>query len=96
LGIAQQLPREEQKRARLPGFDTAIWYGFLAPKGTAPQILSLLADGLVRAGEDAGVKTQLARNGAEPLSITLDEFGAFIAEDIKKWRKVVDFAQIKN
>jgi tripartite-type tricarboxylate transporter receptor subunit TctC len=80
----------------LPGFDTAIWYGFLAPKGTSPQILKLLADGLVEAGENADVKAQLDRNGAEPLSITLDKFGAFIAEDIKKWRAVVEFAQIRN
>jgi tripartite-type tricarboxylate transporter receptor subunit TctC len=80
----------------LPGFDTSIWYGFLAPKGTPPQILKLLAEALVAAGESAEVRTQLARNGAEPLSITLDQFGAFIAEDIAKWRKVVDFAQIKG
>jgi tripartite-type tricarboxylate transporter receptor subunit TctC len=80
----------------LPGFDTAIWYGFLAPKGTPAPILKTLADALVEAGENADVKTQLARNGAEPLSITLDKFGTFIAEDIEKWRKVVDFAQIKG
>ena len=80
----------------LPGFDTSIWYGFLAPKGTPPQILKLLADALVEAGDNADMKTQLNRNGAEPLSITLDKFGAFIADDIKKWRKVVEFAQIKG
>lgn len=80
----------------LPGFDTSIWYGFLAPKGTPPQILKVLADGLVEAGNSEDVKTQLARNGAEPLSITLDQFGAFIADDIAKWRKVVEFAQIKG
>jgi tripartite-type tricarboxylate transporter receptor subunit TctC len=80
----------------LPGFDTAIWYGFLAPKGTPPQLIKLLADGLVEAGENAEVRTQLGRNGAEPLSITLENFSAFIAEDIKKWRTVVEFAQIKG
>jgi tripartite-type tricarboxylate transporter receptor subunit TctC len=80
----------------LPGFDTAIWYGFLAPKGTPPQILKMLAEGLVAVGEDSDVKTQLARNGAEPFSLTLDEFAAFIAQDIKKWRNVVEFAQIKG
>jgi tripartite-type tricarboxylate transporter receptor subunit TctC len=80
----------------LPGFDTSIWYGFLAPKGTPPQILKQLADALVEAGDNADTQTQLSRNGAEPLSITLDKFQAFIADDIKKWRTVVDFAQIKN
>ncbi len=80
----------------LPGFDTSIWYGFLAPKGTPPQILKLLADAVVEAGDSADIKAQLARNGAEPLTITLDKFGAFITEDIAKWRKVVEFAQIKG
>lgn len=80
----------------LPGFDTAIWYGFLAPKGTPPTILKLLADALVEAGGTADVHAQLARNGAEPFSITLDAFGAFIRDDIQKWRKIVEFAGIKN
>ena len=53
-------------------------------------------DALVEAGNSEDVKTQLARNGAQPLSITLDQFGTFIADDIAKWRKVVDFAQIKG
>lgn len=80
----------------LPGFDTAIWYGFLAPKGTPPAIAKQLADALVEAGNAADVKTQLARSGAEPLSITLDKFGAFIASDIAKWRKVAEFAKLQN
>jgi tripartite-type tricarboxylate transporter receptor subunit TctC len=80
----------------LPGFDTAIWYGFLAPKGTSPAILKVLADALVEAGDAADVKTQLARNGAEPFSIALDRFGEFIQTDIKKWQRVVEFAGIKG
>jgi tripartite-type tricarboxylate transporter receptor subunit TctC len=80
----------------LQGFDTAIWYGFLAPKGTPAAVLKVLADALVEAGTAADVKTQLSRNGAEALSITLDTFGAFIQDDIKKWRQVVEFAGIKG
>jgi tripartite-type tricarboxylate transporter receptor subunit TctC len=80
----------------LPGFDTAIWYGFMAPKGTPPAVLKLLADALVEVGATADVRTQLARNGGEPFSLTLDAFGAFIRDDIQKWRKVVEFAGIKN
>jgi tripartite-type tricarboxylate transporter receptor subunit TctC len=56
----------------------------------------LLADALVEAGGTADVHAQLARNGAEPFSITLDAFGAFIRDDIQKWRKIVEFAGIKN
>jgi tripartite-type tricarboxylate transporter receptor subunit TctC len=80
----------------LAGFDTAIWYGFLAPRGTPMEIRKKLADALVEAGEAADTQTQLKRNGAERLSITLDKFAAFIQDDIEKWRKVVEFAGIKN
>ena len=78
----------------LAGFDTAIWYGFLAPKGTPPAILKLIADGLVEAGGAAEIKTQLSNNAADPLSVTLDAFGSFIRADIKKWQKAVEFAGI--
>lgn len=80
----------------LAGFDTSIWYGFLAPRGTSPEILKRIADALVETGEMADVQAQLQRNGAERLSITLDKFGAFIHLDIEKWRKVVQFAGIKD
>jgi tripartite-type tricarboxylate transporter receptor subunit TctC len=78
----------------LPGFDTAIWYGFVAPKGTPPAILKVLADALVEAGQSADIKAQLANNGAEPFVTTLDAFGTFIRDDIAKWRKVVEFAGV--
>ncbi len=42
------------------------------------------------------VEALLKRSGAERLSITLDKFGAFVHHDIEKWRKVVEFAGIKD
>ncbi len=80
----------------LAGFDTSIWYGFLAPRGTPPDILKRIADALVETEGMADVQAQLQRSGAERLSITLDKFGAFIHHDIEKWKKVVEFAGIKD
>jgi tripartite-type tricarboxylate transporter receptor subunit TctC len=80
----------------LAGFDTSIWYGFLAPRGTAPDILKRIADALVETEGMADVQAQLQRSGAERLSITLEKFGAFIHHDIDKWKKVVEFAGIKD
>jgi tripartite-type tricarboxylate transporter receptor subunit TctC len=31
----------------LAGFDTSIWYGFLAPRGTSPEVVKKIADALV-------------------------------------------------
>jgi tripartite-type tricarboxylate transporter receptor subunit TctC len=78
----------------LPGFDTAIWYGFVAPKGTPAEVRKVLADALVEAGKAADIQAQLANSGAEPFVVTLDAFGTFIRDDIAKWRKVVEFAGV--
>ena len=80
----------------LKGFDTSIWYGFLAPKGTPPAIVKTLSDALVEAGQAADVQTQLQRNGSERLVITGDEMRKFIDQDVAKWKKVVEFAGIQN
>jgi tripartite-type tricarboxylate transporter receptor subunit TctC len=94
---SQQFPNlPTLSESGLAGFDTSIWYGFLAPKGVSPAVLKVLADTLVEAGGMGDVQTQLQRNGAERLSVTLDAFGVFVREDIAKWKKVVEFADIKN
>ncbi len=80
--------------AGLAGYDAAIWYGFLAPKGTPIDIRSSLADALVAANALPDVQSQLAANGAEPLALTLDAFAAFIRDDIKNMKVIVDYAGI--
>jgi tripartite-type tricarboxylate transporter receptor subunit TctC len=94
---SSQLPNlPTMAESGLAGFDTSIWYGFLAPRGTPPDILKRIADALVETEGMADVQAQLQRNGAEKLSITLDKFSAFIHHDVEKWKKVVEFAGIKG
>jgi tripartite-type tricarboxylate transporter receptor subunit TctC len=78
----------------LNGFDTSIWYGFMAPKGTPPAVLQTIADVVLAANNDPEVKAQLKKSGAEPLSMNAGAFAAFIKTDIEKWRKIVEFAGI--
>ena len=80
--------------AGLPGYETALWYGVVAPKGTARDIRAALADALVAANALPDVQAQLAANGAEPLGLRLDAFAAFIRDDIKRMKVVVDYAGI--
>ena len=44
---------------------------------------------------DATIKERFAQLGAEPMPMSPDEFGKFIAEEIEKWAKVVKFAGIR-
>jgi tripartite-type tricarboxylate transporter receptor subunit TctC len=78
----------------LPDYDTSLWYGVVAPKGTPRDIRAALADALVAANAFPDVQAQLAANGAEPLALKLDAFTAFIRDDIKRMKTVVDYAGI--
>ena len=66
----------------------------MAPKGTARDIRAAVADALVAANALPDVQSQLAANGAEPLGLRLDAFAAFIRDDIKRMKLVVDYAGI--
>jgi len=80
--------------AGLPAYETALWYGVVAPKGTPRDIRAALADALMAANALPDVQSQLAANGAEPLALKLDAFTAFIREDMKRMKTVVDYAGI--
>ena len=74
----------------LKGFDTGIWYGLFAPKGTPAEIIDQLAAKTNEATGDAAVKERLIQNGADPETSSPAAFAAFIHDDIAKWRKIVE------
>jgi tripartite-type tricarboxylate transporter receptor subunit TctC len=79
----------------LTGFDTSIWYGIFAPKGTPDAIVNAVSDVLQRAAASPDVKGQLAANGADPVAMGHDEFSRFVQSDLQKWEKIVNTAKIK-
>jgi tripartite-type tricarboxylate transporter receptor subunit TctC len=78
----------------LAGFDTSIWYGIVAPKGTPAPVLNAIADVVLAANEDPDVQAQLKASGAEPLSMQREAFAEFMKADVQKWKKIVDFARV--
>jgi tripartite-type tricarboxylate transporter receptor subunit TctC len=90
--LAPEVPTMAE--AGLAGYDNSIWFGFLAPKGVPNDIRTALADTLIAANAKPDVQSQLAANGAEPRGLKLDAFAAFVREDIKKMKVIVDFAGI--
>ncbi len=80
----------------LAGFDTSIWYGFLAPRGTPAAIVRAMSVVLIQANERAEVRSALAASGAEPLTRGPDEAARFVREDVRKWAPVVEFARLST
>lgn len=74
------------------GYEAVQWYGLMAPAGVSPEIIAKLHKGVVFALQDATVKERFAKNGAEPVGNSPEEFAAVLRTDMAKWAKVVKAA----
>jgi tripartite-type tricarboxylate transporter receptor subunit TctC len=79
----------------LPGYDVVQWYGLLAPAGTPSEIVDRLNRETVAVMQLTEIDAALARQGADVITSTPAEFGAYIAREIAKWTKLVKDTGIK-
>jgi tripartite-type tricarboxylate transporter receptor subunit TctC len=80
----------------LPGYDTGVWWGFLAPAGLPAAIRDKLAKDCAEAVQVAAVRDRLLKIGAEPVGSTAEEFDKLIRSDHEKWGPVIKAAGIKG
>lgn len=81
--------------AGVEGMDVAAWYGVLAPAGTPPAVVAKLNQSINEALGNEKLKQQLVQAGVEPMTSTADFFGTFLAQDIARWKKVIEAAGTK-
>ncbi|MGB7541166.1 MAG: tripartite tricarboxylate transporter substrate binding protein, partial [Burkholderiales bacterium] len=79
----------------VPGYDYSSWVGLLAPAKTPPAVVGRLRAEAARIVHTPQMKTIFAREGAEPVGDTPEEFGAIIKTEVGRWRQVVEAAGIK-
>jgi tripartite-type tricarboxylate transporter receptor subunit TctC len=73
----------------LPGFESTLSYGVLAPKGTPMAVINEVHGQTARLLATAAFRERLANEGAEPLAGTPAQFAALIRLETEKWHKVV-------
>jgi tripartite-type tricarboxylate transporter receptor subunit TctC len=78
----------------LPGFVVSSGFGLFAPAGTPRAIIDRIHSALVKALNDPAVKENLAKQGAEVVASTPEEYDQFNRAEIAKWIKVVAEAGI--
>jgi tripartite-type tricarboxylate transporter receptor subunit TctC len=78
----------------VPGYESTVFYGMSAPKGTPSDIVAILNKAVNDGLEDPKLREQLAGLGGSPRPMTPAEYGGLIADETAKWRKVVEFAGI--
>ena len=72
-----------------PGYEASVWYGFVAPAATPREILTRLADAVVRALEHAPVRERVEKSGTEIDPAGPDVFAAQIRRESDKWSTLV-------
>jgi tripartite-type tricarboxylate transporter receptor subunit TctC len=74
----------------LPGFDSSAWFGVLAPAGTPKPIVERLYASVKRALDTAEVAKRFESLGLERADAGPAKFREIIAQDLKRWRPVID------
>jgi tripartite-type tricarboxylate transporter receptor subunit TctC len=80
----------------LPGFDTGVWWGVLAPGGLPADLKAKLAKDCMDAVNTAVVKARLLALGATPIGSSPEAFAALIRSDYEKWGPIIKAAGIRG
>ncbi|MPZ36474.1 MAG: tripartite tricarboxylate transporter substrate binding protein [Rhizobiales bacterium] len=78
----------------VPGYVADVWYGVVAPKGTPPEIVSVLNKAINAGLADPTMRVRFEKAGGVPMPMSPAEFGRMVASETEKWRKVVEFAGV--
>ena len=73
----------------VPGYDSAVWYGFAAPAGTPVEIVARLNSEVLRVLAAPDFRTRITLEAVAPIGSSPEEFGNFIKSEIVRWAKVV-------
>ena len=79
----------------VPGYESTIWLGLMAPKGTPKAVVDRLNEAVSKITSQPDVKQLWAKQGAVPLVMTPEAFDKYAREDVVKWAKVIKSAGIK-
>jgi tripartite-type tricarboxylate transporter receptor subunit TctC len=80
----------------LPGFDSGIWGGLMAPTGTPRPIIDKLASAANEALKAPEVLSVWRNAGIDPLGGTPEDFAKLIDDEIEKWDKVAKAAGLSK
>jgi tripartite-type tricarboxylate transporter receptor subunit TctC len=78
--------------AGVPGYESTIWLGVMAPAKTPQPIVDQLNAEIRKIMARPEIQDAWGRQGAVPMTMTPPEFGKFLNADIAKWAKVVSAA----
>ena len=81
--------------AGVPGYEAIIWLGLMAPKNTPRPIVNRLNAEIAKIIAHPEVREAWAKQGAIPMTMSPEEFGQYMNNDIIKWARIVKISGAK-
>ena len=79
----------------VPGFESGTWQGVRVARGTPDAVVQRLNKELIAVIRSADIRSRLAGQGAEVVTMTPAEEEQFFAKERARWAQVVNAANIK-
>jgi tripartite-type tricarboxylate transporter receptor subunit TctC len=73
----------------LPGYESTIFIGLMAPKGTPQPVLAKLHDAINKVLSTPESQDFWRKQGAQPLIMSREEFAKFLDNDIAQLARIV-------
>ena len=91
LGTMPEIPTVGET---VPGFESAQWYGVGVPAGTPAAVIAMLNKEINGGLADPKMKARIDQLGGDPLLMSPEEFGKFVAGETETMAKVIKAAGI--
>jgi tripartite-type tricarboxylate transporter receptor subunit TctC len=79
----------------LPGFETILWWGLVAPANTPRPIVDALSQAAAKFMAKPETGAQLAKMSLDAAPLGPDDFAAYITAEIAKWKRDAEEAGLK-
>ena len=75
-----------------PAYEISSWQGVFAPAGTRSEVVSKINSELIGLLKTPAMRERMAREGADPVGSTPQQFSQRVASEVEKWSKVAKAA----
>ena len=73
-----------------PAYEISSWQGILAPAATPAGVIAKVNGELLALLKAPAMRERMAKEGADPVGSTPDEFAKRVASEVAKWTKVAN------
>ena len=73
----------------VPNYDVRVWFGVFLPAGAPRAIVTTLNERIRKIFAAPDVRQRLIEQGADPVTDTPEEFGAYVKTELARWTKIV-------